>query len=118
MNIISELALMPGVIAAGEYSYRGDRFSYEGQLNEEMARMASIMCRATTMAVHMQTDMMKSLSADCGCAPARGWMVQGQQFSVCVIANYFCFLDNTAASINEVMQIMRDKVPHQEGALV
>lgn len=118
MSIITELATMPGVIAAGEYSYRGDRFSYEGQLDEEKARMASIMCRATTMAVHMQTDMMKSLNADCGCAPSRGWIVKGANFSVCVIANVFCFVDSGSASLNEIMKIMRDKVPNQEGQLV
>ena len=118
MNIINELATMSGVIAAGEYSYRGDRFSFEGQLDEDKARMASIMCRATTMAVHMQTDMMKSLDADCGCAPARGWIVKGADFSVCVIANVFCFIDSHAASLNEIIKIMRDKVPNQDGQLI
>lgn len=118
MSLLSELAAMPGVIAAGEYTYRGDRFSYEGQLDEEKARMASIMCRATNMAVHMQANMLKSLDADCGCAPARGWAVKGDAFSVCVIANYFCFIDNSAMSLNEIMQKLRDKVPDQEGAMV
>jgi len=109
---------MPGVIAVGEYSYRGDRFSYEGQLDKEKARMASIMCRATTMAVRMQTDMMKSLNADCAFAPSRGWMVKGANFSVCVIANVFCFIDSQTVSINEIMKIMRDKVPDQDGQMV
>jgi len=118
MSVISELATVPGVIAAGEYSYRGDRFSCEGQLDDEQARMASIMCRATTMAVHMQTNMMKSLNADCGCAPSRGWVVKGSGFSVCVIANVFCFIDSNAASLNEIITIMRDKVPNQDGQLV
>ena len=118
MSIIAELAMTPGVIAAGEYSYRGDRFSYEGNLDEEKARMASIMCRATTMAVHMQMDMLKSLNADCGGAPARGWMVKGEQFTVCVIANVFCFVDNTSASLNEVMEYMRDNVAGQEGDMI
>lgn len=118
MDIVSELVAIPGVIAAGEYSYRGDRFTFEGQLDNEKARMASIMCRATTMAVHMQADMMKSLGSDCGCAPARGWNVHGEHFSVCVIANVFCFIDNKGASLNQVMQLMREKVPHQEGTLV
>lgn len=118
MNIINELSSMPGVIAAGDYSYRGDRFSYEGQLDEEKARMASIMCRATTMAVHMQTDMMKSLNADCGCAPARGWIVKGENFSVCVIANVFCFVDSNSTSLNNIIKIMRDKVPNQDAQLV
>ena len=118
VDIISELASQPGVIAAGEYSYRGDRFSYKGHLDEEKARMASIMCRATTMAVHMQADMVKSLGYDCGCAPARGWMVHGQKFSVCVIANVFCFVDNVHASVNDIMRTMLDKVPNQNSALV
>ena len=118
MSLIDELAIIPGVIAAGEYSYRGDRFSCQGQLDDDKARMASIMCRATTMAVHMQADMLKSLNADCGCAPARGWIVKGEQFSVCVIANVFCFLDNAAASLNEIMDYMRENVAGQDGAMV
>lgn len=118
MSLIDELSALPGVIAAGEYSYRGDRFSYQGQLDDEKARMASIMCRATTMAVHMQADMMKGLGNDCGCAPARGWIVRGQQFSVCVIANVFCFISNQATSLNAVMEVMRDKVQNQEGGLI
>ena len=118
MNVISELTTMPGVIAAGEYSYRGDRFSYEGQLDEEKARMASIMCRATTMAVHMQADMLKSLNEDCGCAPARGWMVKGEHFSVCVIANIFCFVDNDSGSINTIMNLMREKIVNQDDDMV
>lgn len=118
MSIIAELASTPGVIAAGEYSYRGDRFSYEGNLDEEKARMASIMCRATTMAVHMQINMLKSLNADCGGAPARGWVVKGEHFTVCVIANVFCFIDNASASLNEIMEYMRAKVTGQEGEMI
>jgi len=118
MSLIQELASQTGVVAAGEYAFRGDRFSYVGQLSEEHARMASIMCRATTMTTHMQVDMMKSLGKDCGCAPARGWVVKGAQFSVCVVGNVFCFLDNNAASINQVMQMMRQKVSNQTGELI
>ena len=32
MGLIRDLMVQPGVLAAGEYSYRGDRFSYEGNL--------------------------------------------------------------------------------------
>lgn len=118
MNVVSELAATPGVIVAGEYSYRGDRFSYEGQLDEDMARMASIMCRATTMGVHMQTDIMASFADHCGCAPARGWVVKGAAYSVCVMANVFCFLDNTGASLNEVLAIMFEKIDAERDKLV
>ena len=66
----------------------------------------------------MQVDMMKSLGEDCGCAPARGWVVKGAQYSVCVIGNVFCFLDSNAASINQVMQFMLEKVTNQTGELI
>ena len=118
MSLIEELASQKGVLAAGEYAFRGDRFSFTGQLDEEKARMASIMCRATTMAVHMQVDMMKSLGKDCGCAPARGWVVKGQHFSVCVVGNVFCFLDNNAGQLNQVVAFMREHVKTQTGDLV
>lgn len=110
MSLIAELAAMDGVFAAGEYSYRGDRFSYKGQISEEQARMASIMCRATTMGVHMQTDMMASMHPDSQVAPAGGWVVRGPQFTVCVMANVFCFLDNSKASLNGVMGILHTRL--------
>ncbi|MDH5184727.1 MAG: DUF2173 family protein [Gammaproteobacteria bacterium] len=110
MSLVSDLASTPGVLAAGEYSYRGDRFHYEGKMDNEQARLASIMCRATTMGVHMQTDMLSQFADECGCTPARGWFVKGKGYSVCVVAHYFCFIDNTGASINEVMGKMRRSV--------
>ncbi len=110
MSLIAELADQAGVVAAGEYSYRGDRFSYKGQLSEELARMASIMCRATTMGVHMQTDIMASFRKDSGVAPARGWAVRGPQLTVCVIANVFCFVRNEPGALNRVMKLMRERL--------
>ena len=70
MGIVSELLAKPGVIAAGEYAYRGDRFSYRGALSEEHARMASIMCRATTMGANMEGAMLDALRPGCGLRPA------------------------------------------------
>jgi len=107
MSVVSELMSLPGVIAAGEYSYRGDRYSYEGRLEPEMARMASIMCRATTMSVHMEGDMLGDFCADCGLVPAKGWAVRGPSFSVCVVANVFCFLDSAQGSIDKALHLMQ-----------
>jgi roadblock/LC7 domain-containing protein len=118
MSILSELVAMPGVMAAGEYSYRGDRFTYKGHLDEEQARMASVMCRATTMSVHMQAGILESFCNDCGAIPARGWVVRGPRFAVCVIANVFCFLDSENASVNEVVKLMRERLADAPADLV
>ncbi|CDI02001.1 MAG: DUF2173 family protein [Candidatus Competibacter denitrificans] len=107
MSIVTDLLAKPGVIAAGEYAYRGDRFSYRGALSEEHARMASIMCRATTMSVNMEASMLESLEPLNGFMPPRGWLVHGPNYSVCVVANVFCLLDNSNSSINEVVGFMR-----------
>lgn len=110
MSVAAELANMPGVLAAGEYSYRGDRFSYKGQMNDDMARMAAIMCRATTMSEHMQVGMLEQYCPDCGSSPPQGWIVRGPAFTVCNVANVFCFIENQNASLNAVVALMRKRL--------
>jgi len=118
MSLIDELASQPGVMAAGEYAFRGDRFSYVGQLTEELARMASIMCRTTSMALHMQVDMLKEMGRDCGCAPAQGWSVKGKDYTVCVRQNVFCFIDNKSNELNNIMNFLNEHIANDEGAMV
>ena len=113
MSVAAELANLPGVIAAGEYSYRGDRFTYKGDMNDEMARMAAIMCRATTMSEHMQVAMLEQHCPDCGSSPPQGWIVRGPTYTVCNVANVFCFIDNQNASMNSIVALMRKRL---EGA--
>ena len=113
-----ELSGQPGVIAVGEYSYRGDRYSVKGQLPDEMARMASIMCRATTMSEHMQAGILESFCPNCGMEPPKGWIVRGPMFTVVNFANVFCFLDNNTASLNSVVAIMRENLSDAEQDLI
>ncbi|MEE9343224.1 MAG: DUF2173 family protein [Gammaproteobacteria bacterium] len=115
MSIYAELSGMEGVIAAGEYVYRGDGFSCIGNLDDEQARMASIMCRATTMGVSMQTEIVCANSEDCPFETAHGWVVRGPQFSVCVVANVFCFVQNNEGVLNTIITYMRDHLKdHQQ----
>ena len=90
MHIVKQLMAIPGVIAAGEFAYRGDRFSHEGALTNEFARMASILCRANTLNVNMQSEIFDSFSENCGCRPVQGWITHGSMSTVCVVSNYFC----------------------------
>lgn len=110
MHIVKQLMAIPGVVAAGEYAYRGDRFSFEGALTEEFARMASILCRANTLAVNMQSEIFDSFAEDCGCRPVQGWIVRGDQITVCTVGNYFAFVENRAGLLNQVVATMRAKV--------
>ena len=110
MRIVKQLMAIPGVIAAGEYAYRGDRFSYEGALTDEFARMASNLCRAKTLSVNMHAEIFDSFAENCGCHPVQGWIVRGNKISVCAVGNYFAFIENRDELLNDVMTIMRAKV--------
>ena len=110
MHIVKQLMAIPGVIAAGEYAYRGDRFSYEGALTDEFARMASILCRANTLSVSMQSEILDSFAENCGCRPVQGWIVRGARVTVCAVGNYFSFIENREDLLNSVMTIMRAKI--------
>ena len=118
MSVISELMNLPGVIAAGEYAYRGDRYTYEGNISDEMARMASIMCRATTLGVHMEGNMLGSICTNCGLSPSQGWAVTGPKYTVCVMSHFFCFLDNASASINDTIQLMLEEVKDEPDEMI
>lgn len=111
MSIVTDLLAKPGVVAAGEYAYRGDRFSYRGALSEDHARVASIMCRATTMSVNMEASMLEALQPLSGLLPPRGWLVRGSGYTVCVVANVFCLFDNSKGSINDLVHFMCQALP-------
>ncbi|HEY0663865.1 MAG TPA: DUF2173 family protein [Thiobacillaceae bacterium] len=110
MHIVKQLMAIPGVIAAGEYAYRGDRFSYQGALTDEFARMASILCRANTLSVNMQAEIFESFAENSGYRPVQGWIVRGDKIPVCAVGNYFSFIENRDELLNDVMSILRAKV--------
>jgi roadblock/LC7 domain-containing protein len=115
MHIVKQLMVIPGVIAAGEYAFRGDRFSYQGALTDEFARMASILCRANTLSVNMQSEIFDSLTENSGFRPVQGWIVRGSEITICAVANYFAFIENRDELLNDVMTIMRAKVGDVRG---
>jgi len=119
MSLVADLAAKAGVIAAGEYSYRGDRFNFKGELDAELARMASIMCRATTMSTTMAARTADGLgTGDTGLAPLRGWVMRGAQHSICVVSNVFCMFDNEAGSLNAIVEEMRTQLGSGQDEMV
>lgn len=102
MSIVAELMNQPGVVAAGEYAFRGDRYSYRGQLTEDQARMCTILCRASTMGVVMQGRMAEIASPGAGIAP-RGWAMRGPEHALCVVGNVFCLMQNRPGTLDAVL---------------
>jgi len=115
MKPINQLAALDGVLAAGEFSYHGEGFSYAGLLEPEQARMAAIMCQANSEAVAMQADMIESYADNSVTPHPRGWMVTSEHFSVCVVGRLFCFVDNASGSLNTIMAQLQALSPIPSG---
>ena len=111
MKPINHLASLSGVLAAGEFYYHGEGYSYVGLLEPEQARMAAIMCRANTNAMAMQADLVQNYAEDTVSPSPRGWLVTSQHFSVCVVGTLFCFIDNASGSLNKVMHELERLAP-------
>lgn len=125
MSLLSELIDLPGVVAAGDYAYRGDQFDYVGEISFDEARMLSVLCRANTESVYMESDMLATFAKvcqpggrGCGFERAKGWIVNGCERSICVISNTFCIYNNEEASIDKILGLMRKRLADAPDVLV
>ena len=114
MPILSELMKTAGVVAAGEFTYKGELARHLGKLSEPHAQMAAELCLANTTSINMQAEIYCLFDQSCGIRSVPGWIVRGNDFSVCAIGNYFCFVENRAGTLNQVAKIMRDWYDHME----
>jgi len=110
MSIVDELLSEPAVIAAGEYTYKGEIATYKGDMNAELADIMAVMCHATTTNVAMESDMLATRSGHPQAAAARGWSLRGPKYSLCVVADVFCVLRNDPGAFNEIAALMRQRL--------
>lgn len=118
MHIVRQIGAIPGVIAAGEYAYHGDDFSFEGGLTSEFVRVVSIMCRVNTLMAHMQSGILESFTEQSGLQPVQGWIVHGAHVSFCAIGSYFAMVDNRTGALDEVVRTLRARVGDLRGELL
>lgn len=122
MSIVDDLVANPGVIVAGQYTYKAEvsalKVSAGGALTEEQARMLGVMCHATTKDVVMTDSMLKGFYPQTRFKPERGWLLRGPRYTICVVANVFCFLDNQKGSPSHVLRLMRKALANVDMDLV
>ena len=124
MRYIGKLMKMPGVIAAGYFTYKGEVREYLGQLNKSEAQRLAAMCYANLRMVRMQGNMLEALTAykpshdRCGLHSANGWIVRGAQKTVCVVSDSFCILNNIDGSLNDVLHLMLSETREAQDHLI
>lgn len=124
MHYIGKLMKMPGVIATGYFTYKGEVREYIGQLTAVEAQQLSSMCYANLRMVRMQGNMLQALTSykpnneRCGLHTAKGWVVRGAHKTVCVVSNSFCILNNSDGSLNDVLHFMLNETKESQDHLI
>lgn len=113
MSIVDELLTQPAVVAAGEYTYKGEIASYKGDMNAELADIMAVMCHATTKNVAMESEMLATRSGQAPNAAARGWSLRGPKYALCVVADVFCVLRNEEGAFNDIAAMMRERLANR-----
>lgn len=117
MNLVNDLMALRGVVAAGDFAYRGDQYyRHKGELSDDETRILSNLCRANSAAVGMEGDLVNLFARApvppgkpaIEAAAASGWVVHGEKRSLCVMGNAYCVIENGDASLKSVLSLMRE----------
>ncbi len=110
INLESLLSVQGG-IAALRFSDDGALIESVGELEQTHSRLAADICYANGRMMQQGGDMLMTLSGMKGWSPY-GWMMMGDERSICTVAGVACFVRNSEASFNEVLHVLSE-VGHQ-----
>ncbi len=102
---LESLLLIKGVVAALRFYDDGSLAEAAGELEQIDATLAADMCQANGRFMQHNGDMFMTLSGTGGWPP-RGWMMAGDQLSVCGASDVACFVRNGEVSLNAVFRAL------------
>ncbi len=102
--MIKRLLALDGVLVICHFRDDGELVEGYGLMDEAMMRRLSKFAHDYKRMVQGNTDQFSMFTQLPGWAPPGGWIVRGKQQTVCSVGNLVCFIDNTEASLNEVMR--------------
>jgi roadblock/LC7 domain-containing protein len=105
---LDKIMSLPGAVAAGEFTPEGKLIRYKGQLNQEAAEMAAMMCGLTSAMFSKQTVEF-SEKTGMKWTPFKGFAVSAGEFSVCSAGNIGAFVETKKADFNKIFQVLGEK---------
>jgi len=106
--MLKRLLALDGVMAVCQFRDDGQLIQGYGMADEAMlARLAKFALDYKRM-VQGNADQLAMFTQTRGWTPPGGWIVRGQQLSVCSIANLVCVIDMRETDLNTVMAALKD----------
>jgi roadblock/LC7 domain-containing protein len=100
--------VLDGVIAVCQFQDDGTLVNASGLIPDNTMRNLAKFALWYRRMISGNTDVFSLFSQMNGWAPSRGWIVRGDELTVCSVANIVAMIENNHASINEVMQALED----------
>ena len=107
MSSLDSLSGLRGVVATLRFYDDGTLAEAAGHLDRLDMQLAAELCYANGRIMHHGSDVLMTLSGTAGW-PARGWMMMGNELSVCGVAEVACSVRNREASFNEVFRSLAE----------
>jgi len=104
---LEKLLLLKGIVAALRFYDDGSLAEAAGDLEHVNAELAADLCHANGRFMQHNGDMFMTLSGRSGWTPS-GWMMAGDQLSVCGVSDMACFVRNSDVSFDDVFRALAE----------
>lgn len=107
MSELSNLFKYEGVVGALRFYDDGTVTESIGEFKPSHLRLAADMCYANSRLMQQSADMLSLFSRQSGW-PSAGWIMIGEDFSICALADLACFVRNKDVSYNQILAVLTD----------
>jgi roadblock/LC7 domain-containing protein len=105
---LRRLLVLDGVVAACRFQDDGSIMDASGMLTADMMERLAKFAQWYRRLVSGNTDLLSLFSQMRGWAPSQGWIVHGEQMSVCSMGNLVCMVKNGEGSLQEIMKALAE----------
>lgn len=107
MQNLESLSQLKGVVATLRFLDDGSLAEAAGDLDPIDPQLAAELCHANGRIMQHNSDMLMTLSGADGW-PSRGWMMVGDELSICAVAEVACLVRNRDVSFNDVFRSLKE----------
>jgi roadblock/LC7 domain-containing protein len=105
---LRKLLVLDGVIAVCRFQDDGSIMDAAGLLTSDMMDRLTKFAQWYRRMVSGNTDLLSLFSQMRGWAPSQGWIVHGDQMSVCSMGNMVCMVQNDQGSLQVIMKALAE----------
>lgn len=105
---LRKLLVLDGVVAVCRFQDDGSIMDAAGLLTSDMMDRLTKFAQWYRRMVSGNTDLLSLFSQMRGWAPSQGWIVHGDQMSVCSMGNMVCMVQNDQGSLQVIMKALAE----------